>query len=225
MAPFYWPAFCLEIDYGDFCCGPDSSRCKVPIIYPACDFFGSGMINIEGTMKNHALWQKWVLRTRLQTFCRVCAQWMGVWISYEGVCILKMWLQLFQHKFNHYKIPKMALQNDPPCSKLCIQQSVLGHYKMHSHVFNLMWNHGFRATTKCILMFLTWCGTMGSGSCATEGEKQIDNIHCGGLRRGIADCESTKDCAKKINDMMKWFRDLWSMWHLMLGKDAAYVWA
>ena len=45
---------------------------------------------------------------------------------------------------------------------------------------------------------------MGSGSCATEGEKQIDNIHCEGLRRGIADCESTKDVAKKINDMMKW---------------------
>ena len=38
---------------------------------------------------------------------------------------------------------------------------------------------------------------MGSGSCATEGEKQIDNIHCEGLRRGIADCESTKDVAKK----------------------------
>ena len=83
-------------------------------------------------------------KTSLEATCFVNHYWkMGVWISYEGVCILKMWLQLFQHKFNHYKIPKMALQNDPPCSKLCIQQSVLGHYKMHSHVFNLMWNHGF----------------------------------------------------------------------------------
>ena len=39
---------------------------------------------------------------------------------------------------------------------------------------------------------------MGSGSFATEGEKQIDNIHCEGLRRGIADAESTKDVAKII---------------------------
>ena len=71
------------------------------------------------------------------------------------------------------------------------------HYKMTPRAPNFVYNNQFWATTKCILMFLTWCGTMSSGSCATEGEKQIDNIHCQGLRRGIADCESTKDCAKK----------------------------
>ena len=68
---------------------------------------------------------------------------MGVSISYEELCTPIMWLQVFQHGFTHYKIRKMALQNDPPCSKLCMQQSVSGHYKMHFHVFNLMWNHGF----------------------------------------------------------------------------------
>ena len=82
---------------------------------------------------------------------------MGVWISYEELCTPIMWLQFFSTGSLTTKSQKW-------------------HYKMTPRAPNFVCNNQFRATTKCILMFLTWCGTMGSGSCATEGEKQIDNI-------------------------------------------------